>query len=46
MDVTFFRVEESGLEAAAMVELRLTRALIGLTSGLFSLATDDEDRYL
>ena len=41
VDVTFFKIEDSSPEAAAMVELRLTRALIGLTSGLFSLATDN-----
>lgn len=38
--ITFFRVEESPLEAAAMIELRLLRAIIGMTSGLFAVATD------
>ena len=41
VEITFFRIAESPLDAAAMIELRLTRAIIGMTSGLFALATGD-----
>ena len=40
VEITFFRVEESPLEADAMIEARLLRAIIGMTSGLFAVATE------
>ena len=46
VNVSFTQTRESGSEPAAMLEVRLTRAILGLTSAIFSIVSSDPPREL
>ena len=43
VDVEFSQRANSGGEPSAMIEVRMTRAIVSLTSAIFSLVSDDEE---
>ena len=43
VDVEFIRGEDSGIESAAMVEMRINRAIVSLTSAIFATVSSTPD---